>query len=91
MMARAEIEVFGMVQGVGYRRFAEKRALEIGLTGIVRNEQGGQVHLDVEGDKQRIEDFITMLRSGPTFSRVSEVRVRWFEYAGLYDEFRITF
>lgn len=91
MMQRATIRVLGLVQGVGYRRFAEKRARAIGLNGFVRNENSGAVLVDVEGDRAAIETYIEQLQTGPAFARVSDVTVQWLEYDGRYRAFEITY
>lgn len=91
MMQRATIRVLGLVQGVGYRRFAEKRARAIGLNGFVRNEDSGAVCVDVEGERVAIETYIEQLRTGPAFARVSDVNVQWLEYEGRYRVFEIMY
>ena len=45
---RAKIRVRGVVQGVGFRPFVYKHAVELGLTGYVKN-LGAHVDIDIEG------------------------------------------
>ncbi|MFW5871938.1 MAG: acylphosphatase [bacterium] len=40
----------GKVQGVSFRYSAEKKAIELGAKGWVRNEPDGTVHMVVSGD-----------------------------------------
>ncbi len=91
MKVRAEILVRGFVQGVGYRRFAQKRAFELDLCGYVRNEDDGAVRVEVEGERTAVETYVERLRAGPSFSRVTELELRWMDYSGRYTQFDITF
>jgi acylphosphatase len=75
--AAAEIIVEGQVQGVGYRDYALRRALRLGLAGYVMNLKDGRVRVRVEGDRQVIEDFTRQLEKGPPLSLVTGVTTRW--------------
>jgi len=87
--ATAEIKITGLVQGVGFRHFCYRTAKDLNLTGCVRNEPDRSVLVIVEGDKSQIESFIKSLNVGPSFSNVQNVRVRWTEFSGRYDSFRV--
>lgn len=56
-MKRYFIVVKGIVQGVGFRPFIYKLALEFGLKGFVNNNSKG-VYIDIEGFDENISDFI---------------------------------
>ena len=75
--AAAEIVVEGQVQGVGYRDYAQRRAVGLGLTGYVMNLKDGRVRLRVEGEREAIEEFMHQLEKGPPLSLVSRVTTRW--------------
>ncbi len=49
MQIGAHIIVRGLVQGVGFRYFAYRHAVNLGLTGWVRNLYNDDVELEVEG------------------------------------------
>ena len=76
-MHRVHAVVRGRVQGVGFRYFARRRALALGLTGWVRNRGDGGVELEAEGDRVALEAFLEALRQGPSASRVSSVDADW--------------
>jgi acylphosphatase len=86
---RACVWVSGLVQGVGYRAFVRRAALQKGLRGGVRNLDDGRVAVEVEGERQAVEGLIALLKSGPPGARVQDVRVQWEPPTGRYDDFRI--
>ncbi|NOX38330.1 MAG: acylphosphatase [Calditrichaeota bacterium] len=85
------VRVFGMVQGVGYRFFTQRKAREYGLVGYVRNMPDGSVEVYAEGDREVLENFLLDLRRGPVMARVDDMRVEWREASGRYRDFSITF
>ncbi|MFF0745439.1 carbamoyltransferase HypF [Streptomyces sp. NPDC004111] len=67
-------EVFGTVQGVGYRPFVHRLATGLGLDGWAANT-GGHVEGVVAGDTSAVEDFLVSLRTdAPALARVRRVR-----------------
>ncbi len=58
------IHIQGQVQGVGFRPFVYKKAIEKNLKGWVNNSSTG-VHIEVEGKKQIIEDFHKEITQNP--------------------------
>jgi acylphosphatase len=79
---RLKAEIFGDVQGVGFRFFAERQARRLGLDGYVRNRYDGAVEVEAEGPSPALEEFLTELRHGPRAARVEDVRVRWSAFKG---------
>ena len=65
--------ISGRVQGVGYRNFAQRAAVELGLRGWVRNLADGGVEAHAVGSAGAIEDFEARLRRGPRFAEVRGV------------------
>jgi acylphosphatase len=72
MRARRAI-VTGLVQGVGYRFFAERAASECGVRGWVRNLPDGSVETVAEGEEEAIARFFDRLRQGPRGARVERL------------------
>jgi len=89
MKTGANIIVKGLVQGVGYRYFCRKKADEFGIYGYVKNLYNGDVELEVEGEKNMIEDFIKELKIGPFNATVKQILVEEVPFKNKYDEFRI--
>ena len=88
---RAKVLVSGVVQGVGYRFFAERTAKRFGLTGYCRNLMSGMVEVVVEGDRSVIVDYVRELRRGPSAASVSGTDLAWEEYQGEFNDFMVRF
>ena len=67
----------GLVQGVGYRWYAARRAEALGLKGFVRNLYDGTVEIEAVGDRSVLEELIGHLRVGPRSARVTNLKVEW--------------
>ena len=63
----------GRVQGVGYRWWAQGRALSLGLRGWVRNRRDGSVELLAIGAVDAIDEFAAACRDGPVAAQVTSV------------------
>ncbi len=87
--ASAFITVSGVVQGVGFRFFAVRKAQEYGLKGWVRNSYEGSVESEVEGEKSLILQYIEDMKTGPRSSKVKDVKVDWKEFQNQYEDFQI--
>lgn len=73
-MAR-RYQISGMVQGVGYRAFAERSAHQIGVTGWARNQDDGRVEVHANGTPEQLNNFEARLRQGPRWAQVRAVEV----------------
>ena len=71
------IIVHGQVQGVFFRASAKAQALELGLTGWIRNLSNGTVEAHAEGDRDALDHFIKWCRGGPSSARVSRCDLEW--------------
>lgn len=63
-----------MVQGVGFRYFAQHAAEKLHISGYVRNLRDGRVEAYAMGTAEQLAGFRAALQGGPRFSRVTEVR-----------------
>ncbi len=76
---RKQLRVRGVVQGVGFRPFVYRLALEEELAGFVGNDTDG-VTIEIEGPEQRVEAFLVRLRSeAPPLARIDSVAVHALE------------
>ncbi|MGB6483028.1 MAG: acylphosphatase [Candidatus Acidiferrales bacterium] len=65
--------VAGIVQGVGYRYFAQRVSARIGLTGYVKNLRDGRVEVYAIGSAPQLAALRRELERGPHGSSVTEV------------------
>ena len=66
-------EVFGMVQGVGFRWFVARHARSLGLTGYARNLPSGSVEVMVDGPAEALPALERLLQAGPANAQVDRV------------------
>lgn len=76
MTKHFNIKVYGRVQGVFFRATALEEAEKLGLVGFVRNESDGSVYIEVEGEKENLDKFISWCHVGPPLARVDKVEVK---------------
>lgn len=75
-MVQRHYLISGHVQGVGYRRFAEREAGALGLRGGARNLVDGRVEVLAAGARESLEKFEAALSRGPAGASVSEIGKR---------------
>jgi hydrogenase maturation protein HypF len=70
------VAVRGVVQGVGFRPFVYRLAIEEGLAGLIGNDTDG-VTIEVEGPSTSLDSFLARLRSEPPpLARIDSIAVR---------------
>ncbi len=75
--ARAHLFISGLVQGVGYRYYAMRKANAYGVSGFAKNLMDGRVEVVAEGSRSMVEQFISDLKVGPMSAHVSDIRIEW--------------
>ena len=85
----AQIKVEGLVQGVGFRFFCHRLAIQLNLTGWVRNNHDDSVSVWAEGDRSQIEELIKNLKSGPRAAVVRDVKIKWLPFSGKFKDFEV--
>ena len=89
MSVRVHAFVSGRVQGVGYRAFAARAALRLGLLGGVKNLNDGRVEVEVEGEKGAIDTLLQELKEGPPAAHITNVETEWGEAGERFVSFEI--
>ena len=75
VLARRQIRIRGVVQGVGFRPFVHNLARRLGLAGYVLNSSAGVV-AEVEGAPAALDSFVESLRTeAPPLARIEEMFV----------------
>ncbi|CAH0016165.1 unnamed protein product [Clonostachys rhizophaga] len=60
----------GIVQGVGFRYFTQKRAREYGVTGWCRNTDDNKVEGEAQGSIEAMKQFLQAVDKGPRHAHV---------------------
>jgi acylphosphatase len=89
--SRVTAIVTGLVQGVNFRWFTQRRASELRLVGYVRNRSDGSVELVAEGPRQAVESLLDAVRVGPASAVVENLEAQWETPTGGYSRFEIRF
>ena len=84
---RMTARVDGWVQGVGFRWFVRRQAVNLGLAGRAANRADGTVEVVAEGPREKCEQMLAWLRSGRTPGRVDTVVEEWAEPTGRFTRF----
>ena len=72
---RKEITVSGRVQGVGFRYFTQQTAINLRITGWVKNQSDGSVIMEVQGTPQQIDTLTQRLKQGNGYSKVVSMKI----------------
>ncbi|MCS7188899.1 MAG: acylphosphatase [Bacteroidia bacterium] len=75
MQERWRLRVFGKVQGVFFRKYAQMTAQSLGLAGFARNEPDLSVTIEVEGPIEKLELFLKWSYKGSPNAQVMRVEV----------------
>jgi acylphosphatase len=79
----------GHVQGVGFRNFVLTTAINLDLTGWVRNTPDGDVEVLAEGPRPVLELLLEALHHGPRSAFVTAVRSEWQTPTGEFEQFSV--
>ena len=81
-ISRRQIDVRGIVQGVGFRPFVYNLAHGLGLHGYVLNSSAG-VTIEVEGERGELDRFVSRLgEEAPPLAHIEDVSVTQLEPVG---------
>ncbi len=76
MQVRRQIEVSGIVQGVGFRPYVYRLATGRQLSGTIRNTSAG-VTIEIQGPVEAVQDFVERLPAeAPPLARITGLAVR---------------
>jgi acylphosphatase len=81
----------GRVQGVGFRFFVQQNAVELGLTGWVRNMDDGSVTMEMQGQEAPVAALEKRIRQGNAFIGVKELTLEEREPIAAEERFQIRY
>ena len=90
MLSRIHVFYSGRVQGVGFRFSAEGLAMNLGVTGWVKNLYDGRVELVAEAEGSTLKDFLSRIEK---YFRayIQDVDIQWQDSTGEFRNFGIKF
>jgi acylphosphatase len=86
---RLDATVRGRVQGVGFRYFVLREAMDLGLRGWVANTMDGSVRCVAEGPRDRLDTLLALLHAGPPAATVEGVSEMWMPATGTLGPFGV--
>jgi len=85
MDVRRQIDVSGIVQGVGFRPYVYRLATGRHLSGSIRNTSAG-VTIEIQGPPEQVQDFVERLPAEvPPLARITGVEIRELPCNGDHD------
>lgn len=88
MKRSVKVNIYGKVQGVGFRYSTLQKANEMGIKGFVKNRTDGSVYMEIEAEGKLLEEFLYWCRKGPSWSRVDDIVVNDIPFSN-YNNFTI--
>ncbi|AWR94976.1 acylphosphatase [Acidianus brierleyi] len=87
MLKRMYVRIFGIVQGVGFRRYIQINAIRLGIKGYAKNLPDGSVEVVAEGYDESLNKLLDIIRKGPPLSKVENIEYKLEEYKGEFSSF----
>lgn len=88
---RVHAIIYGKVQNVYYRMYAEAEGTKLGIAGWVRNRPDDSVEAIMEGEAEKVDAMIKWLHEGPPTATVTRVDIREERPIGETGKFNIRF
>jgi len=79
----------GRVQGVGFRMFVQQNAMELGITGWVKNMSDGTVTMELQGSQAAIDRLEAIIREGNYFIKVQSFGLEVRDVVAMEQRFEI--
>ncbi len=81
----------GRVQGVGFRMFVQQNAMELGITGWVKNMSDGTVTMELQGTQAAIDRLEAIIREGNYFIKVQSFGLEVRDVVAMEQRFEINY
>ena len=89
MSVKKHIIINGKVQGVGFRYWLYKEAIQRNIDGWVRNKISGEVEALLIGNDVEVNNIIKLCKKGPPSSEVTKINVKDYDKGYLNKSFEI--
>jgi acylphosphatase len=88
-MKQVHVFISGEVQGVGYRQFVRGLAKKYIIAGWVRNLPDGRVEAVMQGDMDKVNKILLLLKDGSFLAEVKNVDMNWEEGEEEFKDFAV--
>ena len=72
---KKHLVISGKVQGVGFRYWLQKLAIEKNICGWVKNKMSGNVEALIVGGEKEIQELIKLCEMGPGSAKIDYVQI----------------
>ena len=86
---KKHIVITGKVQGIGFRHWLYKAAMQRNIDGWVKNKISGEVEALLIGNDTDVNNLIKLCEKGPPSSEVTKVKVQSYQREYLKKSFLI--
>jgi len=73
---KKHLVISGKVQGVGFRYWLQKLAIEKNICGWVKNKMSGNVEALIVGEEKEIQELIKLCEMGPGSAKIDYVQIK---------------
>ncbi len=85
----AKIVVSGTVQGIFFKNFTKENADKLKLKGFIRSLESGEIEVIVEGEKENISKLVEILKTGPAYSQIRNIKTEEKKWSGDLKDFKV--
>ncbi len=86
---KKHLVISGKVQGVGFRYWLQRLAIEKNICGWVKNKTSGNVEALIVGEKKEIQELIKLCEMGPGSAKIDYVRINDYNKDYIKKDFNI--
>ncbi len=72
---KKHLVISGKVQGVGFRYWLQRLAIEKNICGWVKNKMSGNVETLIVGEEKEIQELIKLCEMGPGSAKIDYVQI----------------
>jgi len=72
---KKHLVISGKVQGIGFRYWLQRLAIEKNICGWVKNKMSGNVETLIVGEEKEIQELIKLCETGPSPAKIDCVRI----------------
>ena len=72
---KKHLVISGKVQGIGFRYWLQRLAIEKNICGWVKNKTSGNVEVLIVGEEKKVQELIKLCEMGPGSAKIDYVQI----------------